>query len=296
MLPGYQVRGKDLLHALDDGKLISVVKFMLLSRSLCAHPSLNFLFVCVDVNSGPIWFYRRGEPYFEFTNFAEFPIVIDEVLYPTTEHYFQSQKLIGTPFFSHICQLPTARQAFEFPRQPHVSPWIRRDWQTVKDDVMFRALVAKFKQYRRLQYMLLSTGNRELVEHSPYDSYWGDGGDGKGLNRLGELLMKVRELLNFVKDCGESGILEDENHASPINHSQHSRQHVGADGDPISLANDNGHVPNNNGGCSSFPTQSPIKHSSPSLQADGCTAPSLPPPPQAGNNHLGLSHDCRDCS
>ncbi len=35
----------------------------------------------------------------------------------------------------------------------------------------------------------------ELVEHTANDAYWGDGGDGNGKNRLGSLLMKVREEL-----------------------------------------------------------------------------------------------------
>ena len=37
-----------------------------------------------------IRFYRRSEPFFEFTNFLEgFPVVIDSVAYPTVEHFFQ---------------------------------------------------------------------------------------------------------------------------------------------------------------------------------------------------------------
>ena len=141
---------------------------------------------------GPILFYERGEPYYEFTNFAYYPIEVNGIRFPTSEHYFQSQKLIGTPFLREICELPRPRQAFEYPRQPHVSPWVRQDWQSIKDNVMYIALINKFTQYPELKQLLLETGDRKLVEHSPYDSYWGDGGDGKGLNRLGELLMKLR--------------------------------------------------------------------------------------------------------
>ena len=144
---------------------------------------------------GPIFFYDRNDPYYEFTNFAYYPIVINGIRFPTSEHYFQSQKLIGTPFLHKVCELPCPRQAFEYPRQPHVSVWVRQDWQSIKDDVMYRALIAKFTQHPYLKNKLLETGDRMLVEHLPYDSYWGDGGDGKGLNRLGELLMKLRAVL-----------------------------------------------------------------------------------------------------
>ena len=36
---------------------------------------------------------------------------------------------------------------------------------------------------------LLESGDKRIVEHTANTSYWGDGGDGSGLNRLGILLM-----------------------------------------------------------------------------------------------------------
>ena len=144
---------------------------------------------------GPILFYNRDEPYYDFTNFAEYEIEIDGIRYRTSEHYFQSQKLIGTPFLRKLCEFPRPRQAFEYPRQPHVSAWVRQDWHMVKDDIMYRALITKFTQHKHLRRRLLNTGDRKLVEHSPYDSYWGDGPDGNGQNRLGELLMRLRSAL-----------------------------------------------------------------------------------------------------
>ena len=41
----------------------------------------------------------------------------------------------------------------------------------------------------------METGDRKLIEHTDKDKYWGDGGDGKGENRLGILLMKQFNLL-----------------------------------------------------------------------------------------------------
>ncbi|CAF4286504.1 unnamed protein product, partial [Adineta steineri] len=55
---------------------------------------------------------------------------------------------------------------------------------------MFRACMAKFTQHPQLKYILLSTGHRTLVEHTKNDSYWGDGGNGTGQNRLGITLMQ----------------------------------------------------------------------------------------------------------
>jgi predicted NAD-dependent protein-ADP-ribosyltransferase YbiA (DUF1768 family) len=47
----------------------------------------------------------------------------------------------------------------------------------------------KFSQSLALKEKLLGTGEKPIVEHTENDSYWGDGGDGSGLNRLGKILM-----------------------------------------------------------------------------------------------------------
>ena len=72
---------------------------------------------------------------------------------------------------------------------------MRRNWDNIKDNVMYDALKAKFTQHNELAVLLLETGNKKLIEHTENDAYWGDGGDGTGKNRLGKLLMKIREEL-----------------------------------------------------------------------------------------------------
>jgi N-glycosidase YbiA len=67
--------------------------------------------------------------------------------------------------------------------------------QAVKDSIMHEAVVAKFNQHADLRETLLATGDSTIVEHTTRDAYWGDGGDSSGENWLGEILMRVRELL-----------------------------------------------------------------------------------------------------
>ena len=144
-----------------------------------------------------IKFYNRYEPYYEFTNFYQCNVFLDDKLWPTTEHYFQAQKFVGTPYFDKIRRLPTPRDAFQLSRDPVVARWRRGDWESVKDDIMLRALRAKFSASCSVQLRdkLRGTGDKELVEHTSNDSYWGDGGDGTGKNKLGKLLMRVRSEL-----------------------------------------------------------------------------------------------------
>ena len=142
-----------------------------------------------------IYFYNSFEPYYEFTNFYPVMVTIYEKKWPTTEHFFQAQKFVGTPYEEHIRTLSTPMEAFRFSRNLGVLKWQRCDWDGVKDDVMKLALLYKFDQNSRLRDMLLKTGKKKLVEHTFNDSYWGDGGDGSGLNKLGTLLMEVRRIM-----------------------------------------------------------------------------------------------------
>lgn len=72
---------------------------------------------------------------------------------------------------------------------------IRKDWESVKDDIMRTAVRLKFSQNEDMKQLLLSTGDAVLVEHTKNDRYWGDGGDGRGRNMLGKILMEIREEL-----------------------------------------------------------------------------------------------------
>ena len=147
------------------------------------------------MGQGPIRFYNKDEPYYEFTNFYPAPIDLDGKTWPTTEHYFQAQKFIGTSFPEVIRNFERPRQAFDLSRNPTVSRWRRKDWEDIKINIMRKALLAKFTQHKRLRQLLLSTRDNMLIEHTPYDKFWGDGGDGSGENHLGMILMEIRQLL-----------------------------------------------------------------------------------------------------
>eukprot|EP01062_Namystynia_karyoxenos_P082483 TRINITY_DN92_c1_g3_i1.p1 TRINITY_DN92_c1_g3~~TRINITY_DN92_c1_g3_i1.p1 ORF type:complete len:1384 (+),score=292.23 TRINITY_DN92_c1_g3_i1:120-4271(+) len=75
----------------------------------------------------------------------------------------------------------------------------RHDWNAERDDVMLRAQWAKLTQITEARDSLLSTGDRALVYETTgscpetYEiEHWGTGADGKGSNRLGELLQMLR--------------------------------------------------------------------------------------------------------
>ena len=140
---------------------------------------------------GKICFFGHSQPCFCFSNFYKSPINLNGKTWRTTEHYYQAMKYEGTEYEEIVRSQLTARKAAEVGR----SGPLRSDWEVVKEKVMYIALVAKFTQHKDLKEALLQTGDNELIEASPYDSYWGSGSDGNGKNRLGVLLMKLREEL-----------------------------------------------------------------------------------------------------
>jgi nicotinamidase/pyrazinamidase len=140
-----------------------------------------------------IKFYKVGEPYGEFSNFAPFPIELDGKVWPTSEHYFQAQKFPGTAYEIKIRMTPSPSTAAKLGRSRSYP--LRADWEEVKDGIMYRAVLAKVLQHERMQRKLLATGSATLIEHTKNDCYWADGGDGTGRNMLGQILMQIRQEL-----------------------------------------------------------------------------------------------------
>lgn len=140
-----------------------------------------------------IYFYSTRNQYGEFSNFSNHGVELDGKFWKTTEHYFQAQKFRDETYQEKIRNASTPKQAAELGRSRQIP--LREDWEAIKDDVMYRAVLAKFTMHEKLKQLLLATGTADIVENAPGDYYWGCGKDGSGKNRLGEILVQVREQL-----------------------------------------------------------------------------------------------------
>jgi ribA/ribD-fused uncharacterized protein len=148
-------------------------------------------------SSEAIYFYSKTTAYYELSNFSPHGFQLDAVYWPTVEHYFQAQKFPAQPAYQEkIRRARSPRDAKALGRSRKVP--LRPDWEEIKDEVMRRALRAKFVAHPELAALLLGTGARELVENAPSDDYWGCGHTGTGKNRLGRLLMELREALKAM--------------------------------------------------------------------------------------------------
>ena len=140
-----------------------------------------------------IHFYSVSGEYACFSNFSPHLIRLNGKTWPTSEHYFQAQKFAGTPDEEEVRGAKSPMIAARMGRS-RKRP-LRKDWESVKDEIMHEAVLAKFSQHADLRETLLGTGEAKLVEHTENDAYWGDGGDGTGRNMLGRTLMRVRDEL-----------------------------------------------------------------------------------------------------
>ena len=140
-----------------------------------------------------IKFYKVNDDYGSMSNFAPYPFSDGSKNWPTSEHYFQAQKFLVPLIQEKIRQIVSPMDAALEGRNRQ-NP-LRTDWEEVKDKVMLQALRMKFSQNPEIAKGLVATGDAILIEHTRNDNYWADGGDGSGKNKLGLLLMQVREEL-----------------------------------------------------------------------------------------------------
>ena len=112
---------------------------------------------------------------------------------PQLNTFFQAQKFEDAAYRERIRRAHNPKDAKQLGRTRSLP--ILPDWDTKRDDVMLEAIRKKFGTHPAVRELLLATGDEELIENAPNDYYWGCGRTGTGQNKLGKILMRVREEL-----------------------------------------------------------------------------------------------------
>jgi ribA/ribD-fused uncharacterized protein len=155
-----------------------------------------FADVPLFIDGSVVEFFNKGESYYEFTNFANIPFTIFDHSWATSEILFQALKFIHLPdVFAKFKTFKTSREAFTYAQELRKTGCVRKDWNNISLSVMLFCLYHKFTQNPDALQLLLSTEDREIIENSPYDSFWGVGANRKGENMLGKLLMLLRFMM-----------------------------------------------------------------------------------------------------
>jgi len=138
-----------------------------------------------------------NDSYRFLNNFYSSPILYQEKIYPTAEHLYQALKTKDQDIRNRIRLTISPGRA----KRKGQSIPLRKDWERVKDKLMYMVIRLKFLQNPKLAQRLLRTGSRPLIEGNHWhDNYWGNCICPQcqsifGKNQLGKTLMKVRRML-----------------------------------------------------------------------------------------------------
>ncbi|EMD85588.1 hypothetical protein COCC4DRAFT_151828 [Bipolaris maydis ATCC 48331] len=172
----------------------------------------------------PVFFWKQGESNGYLCQWYASPFTVSDTTYATCEMYMMIQKALlfnDDETVQKMVRTTDARKHKGLGRK--VQGFDQAVWDKHKFDVVVQASYYKFtigRHAERLRGMLLATGERELIEASPFDRVWGIGfkqADAMlnrefwGENLLGKALMEVRKRLrDEEKEKEEQARLERE--------------------------------------------------------------------------------------
>lgn len=142
-----------------------------------------------------VCFYEQD--FYVLSNFSAFELRWKGHYFMTSEHAYHWEKFAHNEAWnaagSIAIQVRNATSAHDAFKIAEAGKSRRRaDWDDVKVDIMRDILRAKAAQHEYVRRKLLATGDRELVENSWRDEFWGWGPNRDGRNMLGKLWMEVR--------------------------------------------------------------------------------------------------------
>lgn len=131
----------------------------------------------------------RGK-YAFLSNFYPAEVEYEGMTYPSNEAAFQAAKCLDPEDRIPFTEQTNPAAAKRMGRKVSLRP----DWERVKTGIMEDIVRAKFTAHPDLARQLTATGEMPLIEGNCWhDTFWGvDSATGKGENRLGQILMKIR--------------------------------------------------------------------------------------------------------
>lgn len=149
-----------------------------------------------------------SDDYNFLSNFYPVKLLMDGKIYPSLEHAFQAAKTRDRGWRAAIRKANSPNRAKRIGKWELPFSYLRKDWDSIKDQVMLQLLRQKFSR-GSLKEQLLATGSATLIEGNNWgDVYWGcvyQDDYWLGHNNLGNLLMKVRSELSDGDQSGSSG-------------------------------------------------------------------------------------------
>ncbi|MBT8119818.1 MAG: NADAR family protein [Gammaproteobacteria bacterium] len=133
--------------------------------------------------------------------YSRFGFELDGVEWPSVEHYYQAMKFEDGEIRESIRSADHPEKASKLSKAN--KKLVRKDWSQVRQVMITRAVYTKCRSHQEIADLLLSTGDKHIVEATMYDYYWGVGRDGRGHNVFGKVLMAVRDKLMQEQDSAK---------------------------------------------------------------------------------------------
>ena len=166
------------------------------------------------VHQGCVVFFKVGGEYGGLSNMSnDFPLRVNGLRIGSSEALYQACRFPHRPDWQQeILAAPHAMQAKMKAKKQGRRPQSRPDWAQVQLDVMRWCLRMKLPQhFKRFGGLLRWSAPRAIVERSHRDRFWGAVLEADGVlhgeNRLGQLLMELREELLTCKVTGQESRL-----------------------------------------------------------------------------------------
>ena len=155
---------------------------------------------CKDTDER-VFFYEHD--FYVLSNFSAFRLYWRGLQFYNSEFAYHWEKFPHNYDIQQaIRNAMSAHEAFKIAERHKDS--VRPDWKDVRVSIMRAILCAKADQHEYVRRKLLGTGDRELIENSWRDNFWGWGPNRDGQNMLGKLWMEIRTELRtrFAAELG----------------------------------------------------------------------------------------------
>ena len=190
-------------------RLFAAASFLLLTYKDQGHDlDAELAAVCDDrLSDGFLFFWHEYEENGYLSQWYYATFTVEGVTYQTCEQYMMAKKALMFGDFEKYTRIMNERD----PKKDKalgktVTNYDHDLWHSCNEEIIYNANLAKFSQNPELKNALLATGDKILVEASPYDKIYGIGLEAsdpaakdpkqwKGMNLLGTVLGRVREAL-----------------------------------------------------------------------------------------------------